>query len=213
MKKAVIFDLDGLLVNSEIVTYKLYSHLLETYGQHMEIEEYIHDYSGKTARINMESLIEENDLPISVEDGLAFVAKKEQDYLERGIALKPGAIELLDYLKEHHYKILLASSSNRDRALCILKKNKIDTYFDKLVFGTEVKRGKPYPDIFIKASEYAGERPSDCLVLEDSEAGIMAAYSAGIDVICIPDLKMPEVRFCKLTLARLKSLEEVIPYL
>ena len=82
-----------------------------------------------------------------------------------------------------------------------------------MVFGTELKRGKPYPDIFLKAAEYAKEPPEQCLVLEDSEAGVQAAYAAGIDVICIPDLKQPSKEYKEKATAVMDSLDEVIGWL
>ena len=161
----------------------------------------------------MQRMIEGYHLPITVEEGLAFVAEKEKEYFEKGVDLKQGAKELLSYLKRKQYKIMLASSSTKERALGVLRQNGIETFFDNMVFGAEVKRGKPYPDIFIKACEYAGELPENCLVLEDSEAGIQAAHAAGIDVICIPDMKEPEEEFHKLTVTQLSSLEDVISWL
>lgn len=213
MKNTVIFDLDGLLINSEMITYQLYRDLMEKYNQHISLEEYVHDYCGKTGISNMQTLIELYKLPISVEDGLAFMALKEKEYFKNAVLLKKGAKELLAYLMNRKYKILLASSSTRERAVSLLIQNKIENCFDGLVLGTEVKRGKPYPDIFIKACEYAEEPPENCLVLEDSETGIQAAYSAGIDVICIPDMKAPGELFCKMETAELDSLEEVIFWL
>lgn len=213
MKQAVIFDLDGLLINSEIISFKIYQDLTAKYHQHISMEEYIHDYSGKTEIINIQALIGTKGLPISVEEGLMFVKEKEKEYFQQGVALKPGAEKLLRYLKQNRYKTVLASSSTRERALEVLRQNGIETFFDAMVFGTEVKRGKPHPDIFIKACEYAGKAPSDSLVLEDSEAGIQAAYSAGIDVICIPDMKMPGAEFHKMTAAVMDSLEDVLPWL
>ncbi len=213
MKNTVIFDLDGLLVDSEIISYKLYCDLAEKYDRHFSIEDYIHHYSGKTEACNMETLIHKYQLPVSVQDGLSFISMREKEYLKNGIALKQGAAGLLSYLKKNQYKILLASSSSMERAVHILSRSGIGAFFDYLVFGTDVKRGKPYPDIFLKACAYAKEPPENCLVLEDSEAGIQAAYSAGIDVICIPDLKTPGREYLKMAAARLDSLEDVISWL
>lgn len=213
MKNTVIFDLDGLLINSEIVTYKLYRDLLEQYGKHLSIEEYIHDYSGKTAVGNMRTLIKEYQLPVSVEEGLLFVKVREEEYFKREPMLKPGAEKLLCYLKNNQYQIMLASSSTSERAVGVLSRNGVSDYFDDMVFGTEVKRGKPYPDIFLKACDAADQPVENCLVLEDSEAGIQAAHSAGIDVICIPDIKMPGREFRKMAAAELPSLKDVIVWL
>lgn len=213
MKTTVIFDLDGLLIDSEIISYQLYRDLTEKYGRYITIEEYAHNYSGKTGSSNMQTLIDAYRLPITPEEGFAFASAREQEYLQNGVALKPGARELLSYLKDRRYKIVLASSSTRTRAIDILTQNKIDRYFDDMVFGTEIKRGKPYPDIFLKACEKAEEIPENCLVLEDSEAGIQAAYSAGIDVICIPDMKVPDSAFHQMMTAELSSLKDVISWL
>lgn len=161
----------------------------------------------------MQLLIETCRLPISLEEGLTFAEQKEREYLEKGVNLKPGAVELLSYLKKNQYQILLASSSTRERAQGVLSQNGIAAFFDHMVFGVEVNRGKPYPDIFQKACEYAKEPPENCLVLEDSESGIQAAHAAGIDVICIPDMKEPGPEFENMSAAKLSCLFDVIAWL
>jgi len=213
MIKTVIFDLDGLLINTEIISYQLYQDLLEPYGCSFDVEDYAQNYSGKTAVGNMEAIIERFGLPICVKEGLEFAARTEKEYFQKGVELKKGARELPAYLKEKQYKVMLASSSTRERALSVLKGHRIDHFFDGMVFGPEVKRGKPCPDIFLKACEKAGEAPAHCLVLEDSEAGIQASYAARIPVLCIPDMKIPEKQFQELAEAVLPSLLEVIPWL
>lgn len=141
------------------------------------------------------------------------VLEVENRLLAKGIDLKRGAKELLTYLKEKNYNIAIASSSTEERALNILKQHNIKEYFDKLVFGYEVEKGKPSPDIFLKACEKLGEIPQNCLVLEDSEMGILSAYSANIPVICIPDMKIPKKEFLDKTVSVLNSLDEVILFL
>lgn len=213
MKKAVIFDLDGLLIDSEIISYQLYCDILGKYGYTLTIEEYARTLSGKTAVENMKNVIASYQLPFTLEEGLTLEEGMEKEYIKKGVALKPGAETLLQYLKGQQIKILLASSSLKERAMGILKENKVDHYFDSMVFGPEVNRGKPFPDIFFKACEKAGESAEDCLVLEDSEAGIAAAHSAGIDVICIPDMKLPGDEFKRMAVCELPSLVDVIGYL
>lgn len=213
MKRTIIFDLDGLLIDSEVISYQLYQDLLGQYGYSFTIEDYAQNYSGKTALGNMAAIIKRFQLPISVQEGLDFVFSREEEYFIKGVALKSGAKDLLDYLKKSKCKIVLASSSTRERALFALEQHKIEKYFDEMVFGAEVKKGKPNPDIFLKACEKAKVKPEDCFVLEDSEAGIQAAFSANIPVICVPDMKKPEDRFQEMTEAILPSLLEVMPYL
>jgi len=213
MDKGVIFDLDGLLIDSEVISYQLYQDLIKPYGYSFSIEDYTQNYSGKAARKNMDDIVTRFQLPISIEEGLNFVALKEKNYFQKGIPLKKGAKELLEYLKNHHYKIVLATSSTKERALMVLRQHHIDMYFDQMVFGTEIKNGKPAPDIFIKACEKIKIKREDGLVLEDSEAGIQAAYLAQIPVICIPDMKKPAQSFQDMTKNIFPSLLDVITYL
>lgn len=213
MKKAVIFDLDGLLIDSEIISYKMYADLLRKYQFRFSLERYARQYSGKNEVTNMQNLIFTYHLPITLEQGLSYVSALEKEYFAKGVPLKPGARELLRFLKHSKVKILLASSSTRERALFVLAQNGIENCFDAMVFGPEIAHGKPAPDIFIKAREKSGEASGDCLVLEDSEAGIRAAYAAGIDVICIPDMKRPDGAFLSVAAAVLPSLLDVPAWL
>lgn len=213
MINTVIFDMDGLLIDSEMMWYQLYQRLLEPYGYGFSLEDYTQTYSGRVLLEILSEVKERFHLPYCPEKEVEELFSWEEEYIEKGIPLKSGARELLKYLKENHYKILLATSSVPKRAHKILESNEVDAYFDDMAFGSEVKRGKPYPDIFLKACEKVGEKPENCLVLEDSEAGVHAAYAAGIPVICIPDLKQPNQQMKEETTEILSSLYQVIDYL
>ena len=147
-------------------------------------------------------------LPITVEEGLTWEVAREKELLQ-DVQLKPGAAALLSWLKTEGVAVVLATSSVRERAVEVLTRLGVVQYFDDMVFGTEIERGKPWPDIFLKAAEKAHAAPADCLVLEDSEAGIQAAHAAGIDVLCVPDMKMPAESYQQMTAAMLKSLDDV----
>lgn len=213
MVKAVIFDLDGLLLDSEITSYKIYLEIAERFGYEFKLEDFTHNFSGQPLMHNVPLAIEMYHLPWTLEEALKEIDIIETRLLAEGIDLKPGAKELLQYLKHNGYKMIVASSSVRARAINLLTQNGIVEYFDDFVFGPEVKRGKPNPDIFLKAAEKLDEAPENCLVLEDSEAGIQAAYAANIPVICIPDLKKPSEEYVQKTTAVLGALDEVIHYL
>ena len=213
MTKAVIFDLDGLLVDTELISYKIYKEILSAYGYDFLMEEYLQKYSGKTVVQNVTHLIDVHHLPWTLEFGFHKVSGMEKGFIAQGVELKPGARELLFFLRENHFKVAMASSSIEERALNILRQHNIVEYFDEFVFGYEVKKGKPAPDIFLKACEKIREVPEDCLVLEDSEAGIQAAFSAHIPVICVPDMKVPNQHYLDMTQATLTSLDKVITYL
>lgn len=213
MIKAIIFDFDGLLADTEIVSYKIYKELLQQFGYTYTEEEYAQKFSGKTEVKNVENLIETYHLPWTLENGLKNVLEVETRLLSQGVDLKHGVKELLHFLKENEYKIGLATSSTKDRALNILRQHGIIDYFNIFVFGNEVEKGKPNPDIFLKACEKLNENPKDCLVLEDSEAGIEASYSANIPVICIPDMKKLAMQYLDKTAAVYETLDKVIDFL
>lgn len=214
MIKAIIFDMDGLLINSEMVSYKCYRDLIESYGFEFTLEEYIKDYPGKQLITSLNYIKDHYHLDYDVEETITAFHENETKYIkEDGVDLKPGAKELLKYLKEHHYKTIIATSSRQERAQSLLEKHQVMQYMDDIVYGFEVEHGKPAPDIFLKACEKLGVLPKEALVLEDSEAGIDSAYQAHIPVICIPDLKKPDDLHHKRCTTLLNSLDEVIGYI
>ena len=210
MKKAVIFDLDGLLIDSETIAYKIDSELVGKYGHEFPLAEYIAHYSGKTVKDNAGRLVEVYGLPYTPDEALKWIIARDNEYIGQGVPLKKGARELLEFLKSKGIKVLLATSSVRERAVDILSQNGIDGFFDDMLFGDEVKNGKPAPDIYLKAMERTGVPAEECLVLEDSEAGIRSAHSAGVDVICIPDMKAPAEEYRAMAYRVIPSLDRVI---
>ena len=215
MISAVLFDLDGLLIDSEKGFYRLVLDFIGPYGGYMSLEEYTGRFAGRTLMDNVKSYIERFNLPMTPEEGFTLMANMEKEALLTGKSgrLMKGAEELLNYLKETGIRAVLASSSTEERAVSILEANRISSYFYALTCGPSVKRPKPAPDIFLEAARAAGCAPSHCLALEDSENGIRSAFAARIPVICIPDLKKPGDECRKMAAAVLPSLDLVIPYI
>ena len=213
MINTVIFDLDGLLVNTEHTWYQVWNDLLGMFGKSFTLEDYVSNYSGKTVVDNTSLLIKNYDLPIDTETGVAHANQIEKRYIIAGVELMEGAKELLDYLKEHNFKIVVGTSSHKDRATKILEGTNVLSYFDDIVVGYDVKRGKPFPDTFLEAARRVDASAEHCLVLEDSEMGIQAAHAADMKVICIPDLKEPSKPYADMTTAILPTLGHVIEYL
>ena len=213
MIKAVIFDLDGVVIDSEPIAYGILQELAGQYGYSIPLKDYTTKYLGRTVAKGMETMVNSFNLPITPQELFQKYFEKEHKKTEEVIPLKPGAKEILVYLKNNGYKTIVASSSTRERAEKILKDNDILKYFDDLIFGYEVPKGKPHPDIFIKACEKLDVKENEAIVLEDSEAGIDAAFSAEIPVICIPDMKVPDQKHLKKTHLVLNSLFDVIDYL
>ncbi|WP_369911962.1 HAD family hydrolase [Streptococcus merionis] len=211
--QAVIFDMDGLLIDSEVISLAIYQNLLSRFGCSFTKETYAAHYSGRTEEANVKRLLATYHLNWSFEQALENVYAEEAKLISQGIALKSGAKELLEDLKSHQVAIGLATSSVKERALTILNQHHLLPYFDQMVFGHEVEHGKPAPDIFIRACEKLGFEPKECLVLEDSESGVQAAYAAGIPVICVPDMKLPSSETLDKALATVDSLHEVRVFL
>ena len=210
---AVIFDLDGLLADTEIISLKVYQELLEDFGIPFTEETYSREYSGHREEENVQRFLDTYDLPWNFDQTLEKVYELEAQILAKGVNLKKGAKNLLAFLQREGIPIALATSSVESRARMILDSNGILSLFDHLVFAKDVKRSKPYPDIFLKACSDLNVLPESCLVLEDSEAGIEAASRAGISVICIPDLKIPAQSFLNKTEQVFQDLDAVRDYL
>ena len=211
--EAVIFDLDGLLADTEIISLKVYQELLKDFGIPFTEETYSREYSGHREEENVQRFLDTYDLPWNFDQTLDKVYELEAQILAKGVNLKKGAKNLLTYLQREGIPIALATSSVESRARMILDSNGILSLFDHLVFAKDVKRSKPYPDIFLKACSDLNVLLENCLVLEDSEAGIEAASRAGIPVICIPDLKIPAQFFLNKTEQVFQDLDAVRDYL
>ena len=213
MIKAIIFDMDGLMIDSERVTFECYQERLKDMNLTMD-EEFYKTLLGKPIKGIYQRFYDVygNDFPIQnvIQDVHQLMAER---FETEGVPVKKGLVELLHYLKDNNYKTIVATSSNRDRVDKILAQAKITEFFDDSICGDEVTKGKPNPEVFLKSCQKLGVNVDEAIVLEDSEAGIQAAYSGNIDVICIPDMKYPEQEFEKMTTKILDSLDQVIDFL
>lgn len=212
-KKGLIFDMDGLMIDSERVTYEGYVELCAKEGKQLTKEIYLNCLGKPVAGI-WQVFYDAfgNDFPIPEIMKQNHIRMAEQ-FATVGVPLKSGLKELLSYGKQNGYKMCVATSSTRDRVDTILDQAKITSYFETSVCGNEVEKGKPDPEIFIKAAKKLGLEPEECIVLEDSEMGILAASKAGIDVLCVPDMKDPEPEYTALTTKIFNSLAEIPSYL
>ena len=213
MIKAVIFDMDGLMIDSERVTFECYQEILKGMNLTMS-EEFYKTLLGKPIKGIYQRFYDVygNDFPIEdvIKDVHALMARR---FETEGVPVKTGLKSLLEYLKENNYKTIVATSSNRDRVDTILAQAGITDYFDDSICGDEVTKGKPNPEVFLKSCQKLGVSVDEAIVLEDSEAGIQASYDAGIKVICIPDMKYPEKQYEEKTFKILNDLTEVTDYL
>lgn len=213
MIKAIIFDMDGLMIDSERVTFECYQERLKDMNLTMD-EEFYKTLLGKPIKGIYQRFYDVygNDFPIEnvIQDVHQLMAER---FETEGVPVKKGLVELLHYLKDNNYKTIVATSSNRDRVDKILAQAKITEFFDDSICGDEVTKGKPNPEVFLKSCQKLGVNVDEAIVLEDSEAGIQASYDANIKVICIPDMKYPEKQYEEKTFKILKGLTEVTAYL
>lgn len=190
--KAVIFDQDGLMFDTERVSGEAWN--LAGKEFHIQLEEAF----LKTIRgMNYEDAKRRfSEVYGNRVDFDRFRARKTEYYEamleEQGILMKPGLKELLSYLKEQQYPVALASASRLDYTERNLKVTGLRPYFDYLVTGDMVSHAKPDPEIFLKAAECLNERPECCLVLEDSLNGVEAGLRGGFVTVMVPDLTQPD---------------------
>lgn len=213
MKKAVIFDMDGLMIDSERVTYNEYVKKLAQLGHHDFTEELYRNCLGKNKQGICQVFIDHYGQDFPMDEVWDDVHVWIDESLRQYVPKKKGLVELLEYLKANNYKTIVATSSGRARVDEILKNADLTKYFDDTICGDEVTHGKPHPEIFLTACQKLDVKPEEALVLEDSEAGILAAYDGRIDVICVPDMKYPEPQFVEKVTKIVDSLDEVIDYL
>ncbi|EQA3610288.1 HAD family hydrolase [Enterococcus hirae] len=213
--KAVIFDMDGLLFDTEIVYYEASQMVADQMGFPYDKELYLKylGVSDEEVWANYHQIFAgfgKNNVQKFINDAYEETIRR---FSLGAVQLKPGVIELLDFLEEHRIPKVVASSNQRHIIELLLEKNQLTNYFETIVSAENVKRAKPDPEIFLLAHEYLGTKKQETLVLEDSKNGILAAASAEIPVIMIPDLLAPSEDLQQKTLAVLSSLHEVPGYL
>lgn len=206
--KAIIFDMDGVIFDTEMVYLKVWSEVFEKYGYKMTKEIYTSVLG--TGRENVKKVFVNNygsNLPID-----DMYKEKDENLakeIEKGVALKAGAYEILKYLKENDFKIALATSAISKRAFKQLKQANIYKFFDAVVCRDEVEKTKPNPDIFLKAADKLNVNKSECIVIEDSSAGIKAAFNAGMIPIHVIDLKDADSDILEMAYKSFNNLNDV----
>ncbi|MDY2794709.1 MAG: HAD family phosphatase [Peptostreptococcus porci] len=193
MIKAVIFDMDGLLFDTELLYSEGLIYSASKCGIDMSIEETYH-VIGKTTEDAREFYAEyykdnpKIDGRILVDEQIKYV---ENILKTVGSKKKPFVDEVLQFLKDNDYKIGLASSGRISDIYNNLEKHGLEHFFDAIASGEEVELGKPNPDVFLLAARKLNIEPKNCLVLEDSLNGVIGANRAGMKSIMIPDLIEP----------------------
>jgi beta-phosphoglucomutase-like phosphatase (HAD superfamily) len=203
--RALIFDLDGLLVDSEPVWFEVEGAFLAALGHPWtpaDAEACMGQGTPNTLRLWRERFGVEVDLERDTERILDGVIARAPS-----IPLKPGARELLDWAARRRLPMAVASSSRHRLIEAVLGAKGLRAYFHTVVSGQDVARGKPAPDIFLLAASRLGVPPSECVVLEDAVAGATGAVAAGARVVVVPSA--PDPRFATLPVHAVESLADV----
>jgi HAD superfamily hydrolase (TIGR01509 family) len=192
--KAVVLDMDGVVLDSEPIYKIAWQRAAEELGYQLDDAVYMALVGRPVDECESELLVKfGNHFPMSV--FRSRWAELWKGHVERrGIEIKPGLAEFLNFLKDAHLLVAIATSSDRSYTELSLRCAGVDNRFDIIVTGDQVASGKPAPDIYLEAARRLGCGSSACVAIEDSDAGTMAASSAGMVVVIIPDLKPPSTQ-------------------
>lgn len=211
--KAVIFDMDGVLIDTERISFNAFKEVLSGYNYEMSEAFYL-TMIGRNIKSIKELMMDEYGSEFPFEEVYEKKVKIAVDTIERdGVIVKPGVHEIVNYLRENNFKIAVATSTRRERAHYLLEQVGIKDKVNYIICGDQVENSKPDPEIFLKAAKGLGIAPENCMVIEDSDAGILAASRAGMIGINIPDMKMPDENMKKLAFKICSNLLEVKTYL
>lgn len=208
--KAVIFDQDGLMFDTERLVLEGWETAAAKHNITFE-KDFFRDLRGTKPDKVKEAFIRQYGSDIDFDS----ICEEKRLYSyhwvkKNGAPVKPGLKELLEYLKSHNIKTAVATASGREWTQGNVKSAGVEGYFDHYIYGDMVEEAKPNPAIFLLAAGTLGEDPEECMVLEDSFNGIRAAYAGGFLPVMVPDQDEPDEELSGLLAARCDVLSDVI---
>lgn len=212
MIKGAVFDMDGLMFDTERLVYETWQKMMDELGFEYSLDVFKNTIGLRT---------DEAESYYNSVYGERFEYKPlrqkcRNTFLERvgkeGVPIKKGLIDLLDFLKAKNIKIAVATSTSAQTALKTIKMAGVYDYFDAFVCGDEVKNGKPNPEIFLKAAETLLLLPNECVAFEDSINGIKSAYSADMTTVMVPDYLQPTEEIMPMIGCLCKDLSQAIEF-
>ena len=211
--KAVLFDMDGLVLDTEKMYTRFWQEAANSLGYPMTREQALgmRSLNRDAGRARMQSYFGETTDYEAIR--MQRIRMMEAYIEEVGVETKPGIRDLLSFLKERGLKTAIATSSPLERTERYLKSVGLEKSFDRLISGYMVEKGKPEPDIYLFAAKELLVTPEECMVLEDSPAGILAAHRAGCVPVMVPDQDIPDEETKKLLFACVENLCQVIALL
>jgi HAD superfamily hydrolase (TIGR01509 family) len=208
--EAVIFDLDGLILDSETPEYLAWQAVYARYGLEFPLAGWLHNVGRNDGPFDPLGPFRRGDSPASPPAAAALWEERRDELLRDFLTPLPGVVALLDGVQRAGWRTAVASSSRVARVRLLLTELGLTARFDVLVGGDEVEHAKPAPDVYLLAAERLRVRPEACVALEDSENGIRAAASAGMRCIAVPSPMTRGMDFSRADLV-VGSLVDVAP--
>ncbi len=208
--KGLIFDMDGLLIDTERLSYEVLRQGCAQRGFDFTMDQFLGIRSLSIAKceekfksyfgydFDFEGLFRDRELLMT------------EHMQQKGVPMKKGADNILKYAKEQGLSVALATSTPLDLAQSQLTSIGLWEYFDKVQSGAFLEHGKPAPDVYLAASDLLGLDPAECMAFEDSPNGVRSASSAGCVTVMVPDLSGPDEELQKLIFASVSDLDEAI---
>lgn len=187
MIKAVVFDLDDTIVNSEPLHRLAWAQLLQEYNY--KITDIPQEMQESQMGMRISDVIKERASYLNLKDDLETISKKRSKIFLRLVKEKleviPGLFPVLSSLRKDKYRLAIATSGSRNYVDLVMVKFNLGKSFEFIVTGDDVKKSKPDPEIYLKTAEMLGLHPNECLVIEDAGKGVLSAKSAGCKCIAI----------------------------
>jgi beta-phosphoglucomutase-like phosphatase (HAD superfamily) len=210
---AVILDMDGLMLDTEIVEFRAWQRAAQDFGWSISDDEYL-QLIGTTDRDAWAALTALWEARPATRGSLHAIRDSAAGYVSaEKPAVKDGLLDLLGWSHREHVPIAVGSSSARETIMARLEQVDLREAIDAIVGGDEVAHGKPAPDVFLLAARRLGCEPRTCVVIEDSDHGINAAYAAGTTPFLVPDSSIPRVIPTDIRAKAYKTCESLIEVL
>lgn len=212
MVKGVIFDMDGTMFDTERLSTKGWIYAGKKLGVDIPVA-LTDSFRGRNPQAIRKKFAAYFGDRLDYDTARAMKHEYFDEVTKESVPHKEGLQDLLEYLKEHEIPAVVATSTERKRASRLIHMSGIEHLISNAIYGDMVERGKPEPDIFLKAAELIGQDPKECLVLEDSAPGLLAGKAAGGYTIHVPDIAVVSKEAKKGITAELADLHEVAAWI